>query len=148
VIGNGCQVSDIADDLASGTGFSAALMRHTYEPDPPIRTPRIVLAYRAGDPMATFGSALSASSHDAACWARFDVPLPPAGSGYLLTTYAAGGGAPSAQRQLLDGTMTADDLDGLADQAWNALLATVRVALAVRPLTGQPHWTTRSLSPG
>lgn len=44
VLGNGDQVVPIADDLAGGADLATAWGRHTFEPDPPIYTPRIWLA--------------------------------------------------------------------------------------------------------
>jgi len=41
IVGNGSHVTDIAEQVAYGATFAAALAAHDYEPDPPIHTPRI-----------------------------------------------------------------------------------------------------------
>ncbi|MGO9872179.1 MAG: IMP cyclohydrolase [Acidimicrobiia bacterium] len=41
ILGNGSHVTDIAEQIAHGTTFAAALAAHGYEPDPPLHTPRI-----------------------------------------------------------------------------------------------------------
>jgi IMP cyclohydrolase len=41
IVGNGSHVTDIAETVAQGEPFAAALAAHDSEPDPPIHTPRI-----------------------------------------------------------------------------------------------------------
>jgi IMP cyclohydrolase len=142
VTGNGSQVPAIADDLAAGVGFGDALARHQYEPDPPIHTPRIVLAHCANEQVARFGSALRAQHVDSAYWATFQVPLPAAGAGYMLTTYASGP-EPIPQRRLLDAPLSAVDINEFAGLLWSAMPPVLRVALAVRRLADQ-EWLTRT----
>lgn len=142
VVGNGSQVTPMAEDLAAGLPFATALARHRYEPDPPIHTPRITLACRGGEASVHLGSALRAEHLARPCWMTLEVPLPETGEGYLLTTYAAGE-APTAQRRVADGTVEAADRAAIADLVWDALPATLRVAVAVRSLSGPAGWEIR-----
>ena len=142
VVGNGSQVVPMAADLVSGVPFAAALARHRFEPDPPIHTPRIVLAHLEGAPQVHLGSALRAEHLERPCWLSVEVPLPDEGEGYLLTTYAPGS-APSAQRSLVDGEIRAAGRGELAGVLWDALDPALRVAVAVRSLAGPAGWEIR-----
>jgi IMP cyclohydrolase len=134
VVGNGDQVEPLAHELAAGTDPATAWAAHTYEPDPPIFTPRIWLALRHSDSALMLGSAARSERSDGSPDRLLWMPeaLPP-GTGVLLTTYAATAddvrtsGAPASI------TTTAAGPADLLNDMWTVLDPTLAVAAFVAP---------------
>lgn len=134
VVGNGDQVEPLASALAAGTDPASAWAAHTYEPDPPIFTPRIWLAIRHLDGALMVGSAArserSGGSPDRLLWMPEALP---AGAGILLTTYVG-----TTETVLTSGTpasitTTAATPEALLDDVWTALDTALAVAAFVAP---------------
>ncbi|MFI1360270.1 IMP cyclohydrolase [Streptomyces sp. NPDC020898] len=136
-VGNGTHVSDIAAAVRTTRDFPAALAEHDFEPDAPIRTPRIAgVASLRGDAMAVaVGGArscpASVDESDRVCVSADDVP-----PGWVLTVNTYRGGA---QNVSTDGTprwlSVADPVGELPKAVWNALDGRFRVAVSCAILT-------------
>lgn len=89
VVGNGDQVEPLATALVGGAGLAAAWAAHTYEPDPPIYTPRIWMTHELTADRVVVGSVRRSDGTngepDRGTWQLSDLH---AGAGVLITTYA------------------------------------------------------------
>ena len=131
VIGNGDQVVPIAQALATGESLPSALGRHTYEPDPPIFTPRMVLAY--GGPDESFLGWVGRDSRGAAV-RQVQACDPAAGEALVMTTYAGTVDEVVTGAEPVSVAVVADTRAQLLREAWNALDPDLRVAaFAVAP---------------
>lgn len=129
VVGNGDQVEPLAFALAKGTDPASAWAAHTYEPDPPIYTPRIWLAFRHSDNALFVGSATRSERSDGSPDRLLWMPdAPPVGTGVLLTTYAGTADAVITSGNPVSITTTAADADTLLGEMWNALDPALAVA--------------------
>jgi IMP cyclohydrolase len=135
VVSNGDQTRTVADALASGGSFEAALATREREPDAPNFTPRIsgLLDLRGAEARVAL-SILRANDADPALTDRvtFRPAAPPPGLGLALTTYEGDDSPlPSFRGDPLwlplDG-----DAEAVADRYWEALDRGNRVALAVK----------------
>lgn len=134
VIGNGDHVHSFANDLRGSVADSraaveAAWARHSYEPDPPIFTPRIWVAARQhpSDELGLWAGIVTRSHSGSAShrvW-RFDDLAP--GSGWLLTTYSGFVDQPRPAEEVVQVTTDAG-ADEVIDEVWNALDPGLRVA--------------------
>ncbi|MFC7622118.1 IMP cyclohydrolase [Microlunatus sp. GCM10028923] len=141
VVGNGDQVDTVITNLAT-MGPAQAVQGIEYEPDPPLRTPRItVVAPRtAGGPVLIAGSRASVLTPEQTYVSTVTVNDVAVGSGVLTTTYL------SADRQVLathqapaEVTVAAADAQELLDLVWSSLADDLRVAAAViRPTATEP----------
>jgi len=127
IVGNGDQVTTVADALAAGGSFEQALRTRSVEDDPPIWTPRIT-AIVSGEGLRL--SKIGKNGH-----AFFEAaPLEP-GNGLCLHTYT-GDGDPIRRfrgdpyRVRLDGSA-----EELAKSSWQRLDSVLRVALAVKEIS-------------
>jgi hypothetical protein len=134
-VSNGDQTRTLADTLAQGGTFEAALATREREPDPPHYTPRITaLLDLAGAEPSLALSILRADLADPARTERttFRPAPPPAGFGRGLTTYTGDGDPLPSFR----GDPLWLPLDGAApeilERYWSALDAQNRLALAVK----------------
>ena len=134
VVGNGDQVEPIADALAASVDPVTAWQAHTFEPDPPIFTPRVWICADA-DERVLIGSARRSDrpdgSADRGVWMPDSIGR---GSGVLITTYA--GTANDVVTSGLPLDVVIDDAagEGLLETVWDALDPSVRVAaFAVQP---------------
>ena len=135
LVSNGDQTRTLAESLAAGRTFDAALLTREREPDAPNYTPRISGMLRPGDTAVPLTlSILKANPANPALTDRFTYrpAPPPPGLGYGLTTYM-GDGRPlpsfTGDPLLLPCRGNAEKI--LADY-WNALNSANRVALAVK----------------
>ncbi len=135
VVSNGDQTRSVADALAAGGSFEAALEGREREPDAPNYTPRIsgLLDLREGRPRLAL-SLLRANPADPDLTDRhcFRPAPPPPGLGLALTTYEGDGSPlPSFRGEPLwlplEGTPEA-----VLERYWEALDADNRVSLAVK----------------
>lgn len=141
VVGNGDQVDTVAARL-SAVGPAEAVQGIEYEPDPPLRTPRItVIAPRTDEgPVLVAGSRASVLDPERTHVSTVTVNDLAVGSGLLTTTYR------SADRQVLttsqpplEVAVEAADGYGLLGLVWSALADDLRVAAAViRPAASEP----------
>lgn len=132
VVGNGDQVDVITSNLQSMSPTDA-VQGIDYEPDPPLRTPRIsVVAPRAPGPLvlaASRASVLDPAATYITCLTISDLTV---GCGVLMTTYQSRGtevvdtSQPPAEVSI--DTATAD---GLLADVWAALPIDLRVAATV-----------------
>jgi IMP cyclohydrolase len=136
-VGNGTHVSDIAATVQHTRDLAAALTDHSYEPDAPIRTPRIAgLAAMADGMLAvSVGSARScppcAADSEVITVSAADVPV-----GWALTVTTYNG---SADQIRTDGSprwlpITAK-VEELHQQLWSVLDERFRVAVCCVALT-------------
>lgn len=134
VVGNGEQVEPLATSLAAGMEPLAVWAAHTYEPDPPIFTPRIWLAVRHADGALLLGSASRSARPDGGAdrllWSPEALPV---GAAVLVTTYK--GSIKSVQTSGLpvSATTSASDPEALLQEMWTALDPTVAVGALVAP---------------
>jgi len=128
VAANGDQVEPIAKALSTGSDPVAAFSMHTYEPDPPIWTPRIWVAWNLdADTLPMLGSAQRSDRSgepDRALWLS---ELHQVGAGRLLTTYCGTVADVVTCREPLDIAVEAETVEQLLDQVWNGLDSDLRV---------------------
>ena len=129
IVTNGDQTETIRDHLKEGKSYLEALMTRTFEPDPPIYTPRISgILFPCGSYML---SILKPTDSSACCCARmfftYDTPQP--GTGHFIHTYKSDGGPPP----LFDGEPTHVAIDcgyrDFAELVWESLNRENKVAL-------------------
>ncbi|HSZ40644.1 MAG TPA: IMP cyclohydrolase [Trebonia sp.] len=136
VTGNGDQVDTVTGNLGS-MHPAQAVQGISFEPDPPLRTPRItVITPRRPGPMLMAGSRASvldpARTHVSTVTAA---DMPPGGA-LLTTTYLSRGRQViSTSQPPAEVTADADGARELLAAVWSALPADLRVAAAVV----QPH---------
>ena len=124
IVTNGDQTDTIRDFLLSGRSFRDALMTRSFEPDPPIFTPRISgIVHRGGSfELSILKSADGDGSFTRRCFFHYDaVPL---GTGMFISTYQCNGNPPPS----FAGEPICVDLPE-ADEVWEALNAENKVAL-------------------
>lgn len=139
VVGNGTQVGEVAHDLDAGVGPFEALAKLEYEPDPPIRTPRITATARVAGGEVSQVILSGAVAHprwpETSQHNMFHTPTLEVGQCHAMTTY--GGDTATVSTS---GQPTAVDVDvewaGLLEQVWDNLDPALRVAVAVVPLVG------------
>ena len=138
VVGNGDQVDTIASRLESMSP-AEAVQGIEYEPDPPLRTPRITLvaSRRVGAPVyvsAARASVLDPESTRLSCLTVDDLPE---GVGVLTTTYFTSGPEIDTSRPPIEFATAASSAAQLLSAVWDSLPVDLRVAaIAVEP-TGQ-----------
>lgn len=141
VVGNGDQVDTVITNLAT-MAPAQAVQGIAYEPDPPLRTPRItVVASRtAAGPTLIAGSRASLLAPEQTYVSTLSVGDVGTGSGILTTTYL------SRDRQVVathqppaEVTVAATDAPALLELVWSCLADDLRVAAAViRPTAAEP----------
>ena len=134
VVGNGTQVSELAEARRGGRDLQVALRDHTYEPDPPIRTPRIFATATTDGTDVIVGSARSVPGADELVEhpSLFVPELPPA-TAVHVSTYA-GTAADVITSGYPETVSVANGWQDVADGVWTALDPSLRVALFVVPL--------------
>jgi IMP cyclohydrolase len=126
VVGNGDQVATVAEALASGRSFEAALRTRTVEEDPPIWTPRITAMLDRGRVRL---SRIDRAGH------FFFGPLEVvAGTGLGLQTYRGDGNPVRTFEEGPYSVRLSGRADELAREAWDLLEPDLRVALAVKKI--------------
>jgi IMP cyclohydrolase len=133
IVTNGDQTDTLMEYLARGEDLQNALMSRTFEPDPPIFTPRISGVL---EPSGAFWlSILKSADGDAGRAHRFffhyEPPAP--GAGRLIHTYAGDGAPPpSFEGEPRSVTLTATTARGWAEEIWASLDKDNRVSLFTR----------------
>ncbi|MBT98382.1 MAG: inosine monophosphate cyclohydrolase [Dehalococcoidia bacterium] len=136
IVTNGDQTDTIDAHLADGGTFESALDTRTWEPDPPIKTPRIsglvntnddtAYTYKLGILKTVQGNANHTSRH----YATDEAAIP--GYGHCITTYLDDGDpVPSFEGEPYPVSLL-DTLEETANRFWNLLDEDNRVALLTK----------------
>lgn len=134
VVGNGRQVSELAEARRAGRDLQVALRDHAYEPDPPIRTPRIFATASTGATGITIGSARSLpGAEDLVQHPSLYIPELPPATAVTISTYA-GTAAEVVTSGIPVVVSTGPAWTSVADLVWGQLDPGLRVALFVAPL--------------
>ncbi|MGW4023520.1 IMP cyclohydrolase [Streptomyces sp. NPDC005009] len=133
VLGNGEQVSQVAERLRGGAAPTVALGGLEYEPDPPIRTSRITaLISLDGGRAAVLGAARpSRASRPSTNVMTLAVRDLEPGEAVLLTTYVSDGERVSVAAPYAETAVEARTAEDLLDEIWSALDSRFRVAATV-----------------
>jgi IMP cyclohydrolase len=132
VYGNGEQVVAVCERLERGVGPQQALAGLSYEPDPPIFTPRITVVADRRTGCAWFGAARrSAGRREAADVLTLAVPELAPGEAVLMTTYRSDGRTVVTAEPYAEADTRAVGRDGLLAEIWDGLDPGLRVAAAV-----------------
>jgi hypothetical protein len=147
VVGNGDQAEPFADDIERGTDPWSAWKKHDYEPDPPIFTPRILLALStsAGERTLHLAAVRNATGTQGEQGRSLQSWTPAETmkirSGKLLTTYRG----TTDDVIISDGPMSVSTESktpaDLETEIWEALSADVRVASITLTAEGIPVGT-------
>lgn len=132
VVGNGDQVDVIATNLETMSPTDA-VQGIDYEPDPPLRTPRIsVVAPRGGGAVvlaASRASVLNPATTNVTCLTLGELAV---GCGVLVTTYRSRGTeVVDTSHPPVEVSVDAATADELLAEVWAALPTELRVAAAV-----------------
>jgi len=139
IITNGDQTDTIYHKLSHSGHFHSAVRSRTFEPDPPIFTPRISAIIRDG---GVYSLAIvknigdRESGEEVPAYAMFDYPEPYEGTGHLIHTYKCDGDpVPSfeGEPRLI---RVRNDITAFADEIWEALDPRNRVSLYVSSIDG------------
>ena len=135
IVSNGDHTDTICDAIQDGGSFESALNTCTFEPDPPIFTPRIAgivdlddsgAAYRIGILKALAGNGKSASRQ----YFSYETAIP--GIGHCITTYTDDGDPPPAFFGEPYAVELHDGIETTRDCYWNLLDEANRVSLLVK----------------
>lgn len=132
IVTNGDQTDTIYEFLAAEKTFEEALRMRTFEPDPPILTPRISgLVHKDGSYRLSILKSANGNA-DSAQRFFYEYPQPVAGEGHFIHTYLGDGdpvpsfeGEPEAVR--IEG-----DIDAFTSLVWDHLNEANKVSLFVR----------------
>ncbi len=135
IVTNGDQTDTIRDFILEGKSFEDALRTRTFEPDPPILTPRISgIIYRHDGTFSYKLSILKSNGgrEESALRFFFDYPEPVAGEGHFIHTYKHDGSpVPSfsgePKRIRLSG-----NIDEFTNDIWNSLNPDNKVSFFAR----------------
>ncbi|MDR0929565.1 MAG: IMP cyclohydrolase [Oscillospiraceae bacterium] len=135
IVTNGDQTDTIYNFLLCGDSFESALRTRTFEPDPPIYTPRIsgIITRRNGDFFYKLALLKSDGGDSSACLRYFyEYETPLAGQGHLLHTYCGTGDVPTAFTGEPETVSMGNNVDEVAESIWNGLNPDNKIALFVR----------------
>lgn len=139
IVTNGDQTDTIADFIASHPDcpvsgvFTQALLTRTFEPDPPIYTPRIsgLIDYKSGG--AYWLSILKSTGGDpAAAQRQFFAYEPMAGLGHFIHTYRCDGDPVPSFEGEPKAVALSGDIDSFTDTLWESIHEGNKVSLFVR----------------
>jgi IMP cyclohydrolase len=126
LVGNGDQVTTVAEALAAGGSFEQALRTRAVEEDAPIWTPRITALLEAGSLRLSKITRLGHAFYECS-------PLEP-GDGLCLHTYRGGGDPIGVFHEDPYPVWLAGDPEELASSSWQRLDPELRVALVVKEI--------------
>lgn len=121
IVTNGDQTDTIYDYLEKGETFEAALATRTFEPDPPIYTPRISGIV---NPDGSYRlSILKRGADGETERLYYDYPVPQPGEGHLIHTYKCDGDpVPSFEGEPVCVKLSGyHSIDEFTDTIWNSL---------------------------
>lgn len=134
IVTNGDQTDTVYDFVKAGDTFEQALRTRTFEPDPPILTPRISGMIEFLDESFNYKlSILKSFMGDADVTQRFFYEFEAlTGTGHFISTYRCDGDpVPSFEGEPI-AVKLAGDIDTFGGTVWNALNAENKVSLFVR----------------
>jgi hypothetical protein len=133
IVTNGDQTETIFEALQTGGTFESALKTRTFEPDPPIYTPRISgvidldsRSYKLAVLKTIFLHEAYATRH----FFNYETPIP--GIGHCITTYKDDGDPPPSFSGEPLTVELFDSLERTADYYWNLLNPDNKVSLLVK----------------
>ncbi len=132
IVTNGDQTDTVYEFLAAEKTFEEALRMRTFEPDPPILTPRISgLVQKDGGYRL---SILKSAGGNAASVQRFfyEYPQPVAGEGHFIHTYLGDGDPVPSFEGEPELVKVEGDIDAFTSLVWENLNEANRVSLFVR----------------
>lgn len=134
IVTNGDQTDTIADLLQAGKTFEDALRTRTFEPDPPIFTPRIsgILEYGKGEYSYKLSILKSTDGDEKYAQRQFFEYAAKPGLGHFIHTYQGDGDpVPSFEGEPTP-VKLAGDINTFTKETWNALNEDNKVSLFVR----------------
>ncbi len=135
VVTNGDQTDTVYNFLKDGKTFEDALRTRTFEPDPPILTPRIsgVITVSNGD-MAYKLSILKSADGNGESVRRFfyEYSQPVCGEGHFIHTYKCDGDPVPSFYGEPKTVSVCDDIDTFTKKTWESLNENNKVSLFVR----------------
>ena len=132
IVTNGDQTDTIYEFLAAEKTFEEALRMRTFEPDPPILTPRISgLVHKDGSYRL---SILKSANGNAESTPRFfyEYPQPVAGEGHFIHTYLGDGNPVPSFEGEPELVRIEGDIDSFTSLMWENLNEANKVSLFVR----------------
>lgn len=132
IVTNGDQTDTIYEFLAAEKMFEEALRMRTFEPDPPILTPRISgLVHKDGSYRL---SILKSANGNADSVQRFfyEYPQPVAGEGHFIHTYLGDGDPVPSFEGEPENVMIEGDINSFTKLVWDHLNEANKVSLFVR----------------
>lgn len=132
IVTNGDQTDTIYEFLAAEKTFEEALRMRTFEPDPPILTPRISgLVHKDGSYRL---SILKSANGNADSVQRFfyEYPQPVAGEGHFIHTYLGDGDPVPSFEGEPENVMIEGDINSFTKLVWDHLNEANKVSLFVR----------------
>ena len=132
IVTNGDQTDTIYEFLAAEKTFEEALRMRTFEPDPPILTPRISgLVHKDGSYRL---SSLKSANGNAESTQRFfyEYPQPVAGEGHFIHTYLGDGNPVPSFEGEPELVRIEGDIDSFTSLMWENLNEANKVSLFVR----------------
>lgn len=132
IVTNGDQTDTIYEFLAAEKTFEEALRMRTFEPDPPILTPRISgLVHKDGNYRL---SILKSANGNAESTQRFfyEYPQPVAGEGHFIHTYLGDGNPVPSFEGEPELVRIEGDIDSFTSLMWENLNEANKVSLFVR----------------
>ncbi len=133
IVTNGDQTDTIADFIKAGRTFEEALRTRTFEPDPPILTPRISGLIDLTDGFDYKLSILKSFNSDMESTQRFFFEHEPAeGVGHLIHTYKSDGNPVPSFEGEPKTVKLCGDIDAVTDEIWSSLDEDNKISLFVR----------------
>lgn len=135
IVTNGDQTDNVHDFLSHGKGFEDALRKRTFEPDPPILTPRISgIVNRQNGDFSYKMSILKSANGDESSARRyfFEYETPQSGVGHFIHTYQGEGEVPLSFHGEPKEIETYDNIQEFTDSLWENLNSDNKISLYVR----------------
>ena len=135
IVTNGDQTDTLRDFIAAGKSPEEALRTRTFEPDPPLFTPRIsgVASFAEGGFSYQLSILKSDNGNgDAPLRFFFDYPVPLDGQGHFIHTYQSDGNPPLSFAGEPKTVEISGDLDTFTQTIWEALNPDNKISLFTR----------------
>ncbi len=134
IVTNGDQTDTIYNYMSDGKTFEDALRSRTFEPDPPILTPRISAALRIGVNFSYKMSILKSAYGDEGGALKYfwEYPMPISGQGHFIHTYVGMNGSVASFEGEPKAVELTEDIDTFTENLWNNLNQDNKVSLFVR----------------
>lgn len=135
IVTNGDQTDTIYDYLDEGGTFEEALRTRTFEPDPPIYTPRVSGLVQLGEGDFSYKMSILKSdcgNGDAALRFFYEYEAPLAGEAHFIHTYQRDGNPPLSFTGEPTRVAIEGGIDEFTDAVWTALNEDHKISLFVR----------------